>query len=138
MNNAPNLIDDRMDITLTFAAPELDDEDLQAEVEQLLPQIREIEGVEAANLLFAEQAPDGSKSLGGMALGAVKLVVDNSKIIRGLMGLSDALLGNKSLKLTVKARDGSEFSGEAKNREDLEYLLQQAEAFYQRRGQGQP
>lgn len=127
-----------MDITLTFTAPELHDEDLQAEVEQLLPQMREIEGVEAANLMVVEQVPDGSKSIGGFALGAVKLVVDNSKIIRGLMGLSSALLGNKSLKLTVKAQDGSEFSGEAHNREDLEYLLQQAEAFYQRRAQGQP
>lgn len=136
MNHCPDLIDDRMDITLTFAAPELDDEDLQAEVERLLPQLREIEGVEAANLMVAEQVPDGSKSFGGMALGAVRLVVDNSKIIRGLLGLGNALLGNKSLKLTVKARDGSEFSGEAKSREDLEYLLQQAEAFYQRREQG--
>jgi len=40
-----------MDITLTFQAPELDNEDLQAEVEQLLPQIREIEGVEQAVLI---------------------------------------------------------------------------------------
>ena len=54
------------------------------------------------------------------------------------MGLSNALLNNKTVKMTVKAPDGSEFSGEAKNRDDLEYLLQQAEEFYQRRGQNQP
>ncbi len=121
-----------MDITLTFEAPDLDDEDLQAEVEQLLPQIREIEGMQA-DLIAVELLPEGAKSAGGMVLGAVKLAVDNSKIIRGLMGVSNALLGNKALKLTVKAPDGSEFSGEATSREDLEYLLQQAEAFYQRR-----
>ncbi|MFM7424758.1 MAG: sugar ABC transporter permease [Elainella sp.] len=121
-----------MDIILTFAAPDLDDEDLQAEVEQLLPQIREIEGVRA-DPIAVERLPDGAKSAGGAVLGAVKLVVDNSKIIRSLIGVSSALLGKKALKLTVKAPDGSEFSGEATSREDLEYLLQQAEAFYQRR-----
>ena len=127
-----------MNITLTFQAPELDNEDLQAEVERLLPQVREIEGVEQANLIAVELPPDGSKAGGGFVLGALKFVADNSKIIQGLLGLSNALLGNKTLKMTVKATDGSEFSGEAKNREDLEYLLQQAEVFYQRREQGQP
>lgn len=127
-----------MNITLTFQAPELDNEDLQAEVERILPQIREIEGVEQADLIAVELPPDGSKAGGGFVLGALKFVADNSKIIQGLLGLSNTLLGNKTLKMTVKATDGSEFSGEAKNREDLEYLLQQAEVFYQRRGQGQP
>jgi hypothetical protein len=127
-----------MDVILTFQATNLDNEDLQAEVERLLPQIKEIEGVEQANLISVELPPDGSKAGGGFLLGALKFVADNSKIIQGLMGLSSALLGNKTLKLTVKAPDGSEFSGEAKNRDDLEYLLKQAEEFYQRRGQNQP
>jgi hypothetical protein len=126
-----------MDITLTFQAPELDNEDLQAEVEQLLPQIREIESVGQAALIGVDLAPDGSKSGGRFVLGALKFAADNSKIIQGLMGLSNALLGNKRLKMTVKAPDGSEFSSEAKNRDDLEYLLQQAEEFYQRQGQNQ-
>lgn len=125
-----------MNITLTFQAPELDDEDLQAEVEQLLPQIREIDGVAQADLIGVDLAPDRSKTGGGFVLGALKLVADNSKIIQGLMGLSNVLLGNKTLKMTVKASDGSEFSGEAKNRDDLEYLLQQAEEFCNRRRQG--
>jgi hypothetical protein len=127
-----------MDVILTFQAPELDNEDLQAEVERLLPQIQEIEGIEQAALIGVELPPEGSKAGGGFVLGALKFVADNSKIIQGLMGLSNALLGNKTLKMTVKASDGSEFSGEAKNRDDLEYLLQQAEEFYQRREQKQP
>lgn len=123
-----------MDIALTFQAPELNDEDLQAEVEKLLPQIREIDSVEQAYLISVELVPDGSKAGGGFVLGALKLVADNSKIIQALLSLSNALLGNKTLKMTVKASDGSEFSGEAKNRDELEYLLQQAEEFYRRRG----
>jgi len=123
-----------MDIALTFQAPELNDEDLQAEVEKLLPQIREIDSVEQADLISVEPVPDGSKAGSGFVLGALKLVADNSKIIQALLGLSNALLGNKTLKMTVKASDGSEFSGEAKNRDELEYLLKQAEEFYQRRG----
>ncbi|MEH2176703.1 sugar ABC transporter permease [Nostoc sp.] len=127
-----------MDITLTFQAPELDSEELQSEVERLLPQIRELDGVEQADLIGVEILPNGSKTGGGFVLGSLKFVADNSKIIQGLIGLSNALLGNKILKMTVKAPDGSEFSGEAKNRDDLEYLLQQAEEFYQRREQAQP
>ncbi|MBD1848468.1 sugar ABC transporter permease [Leptolyngbya sp. FACHB-711] len=127
-----------MDIILTFQSLELDNEDLQAEVECLLPQLREVDGVEEVALIDVKLPPDGSKSGGGFVLGALKFVVNNSKIIQGLMGLSNALLGNKTLKMTVKAPDGSEFSGEAKNRDDLEYLLQQAEEFYQRREQKQP
>lgn len=138
MDNSPDRINNHMNITLTFQAPELDNEDLQAEVERLLPQIQEIEGVEQADLISVELPPNGSKAGGGFVLGALKFVADNSKIIQGLLGLSNALLGNKTLKMTVKAPDGSEFSGEAKNRDDLEYLLQQAEEFYQRRGQKQP
>ncbi|MBA3921117.1 MAG: sugar ABC transporter permease [Nostocaceae cyanobacterium] len=125
-------------ITLEFQAPELDNEDLQVEVEKLLPQIREIEGVEQADLIEVDLLPQGSKAVGGFVLGAIKFVADNSKIIQGLMSLGDALLGDKTLKLTVKAADGSTFSGQAKSRDDLEYLLQQAEEFYQRRGQKQP
>lgn len=124
-----------MDITLSFTASGLNDEDLQSEVERLLPQIREIEGIEQANLVPIDCPPDGSKTAGGFVLATLKLVTENSKIIRGMMGLSSALLGNKTLKMTVKAPDGSEFSGEAKSRDDLEYLLQKAEAFYQRREQ---
>ena len=123
-----------MDITLTFQALELDEEDLQAEVKRLLPQILEIDGVEQVRLIRVE-APYGAKSNGGFVLGALKFVADNSKIVQGLLELSNALLGNKTLKMTVKAPDGREFSGEAKDRDDLEYLLHQAKQFYQQQGQ---
>jgi hypothetical protein len=45
MDNYLEQRDNYMDIILTFQAPELDNEDLQAEVERLLPQIQEIEGI---------------------------------------------------------------------------------------------
>jgi len=126
----------RTEILLTFQAPDLDDEDLQIYVERLLPQIRDIEGVEKANLVGAETTVEGSRSIGGFALGAVKVVAENSNIIKGLWSLSNTLTGNnKTLKMTVKAPDGREFSGEAKSRDDFEYLMQQAEEFYQRRSQ---
>ena len=122
----------QLQVTIAFQDPELDDEDLQTDVERLLPQIREIDGIEAVGLVPVEEMPVGAKSIGGIVVGAAKFAIDNSNILKGLVFVGNRLINGKTLKATFKAPDGREFSGEAGSRSDFEYLLQQAEAFFDR------
>jgi hypothetical protein len=122
-------------ITLTFQSADLSEEQLQAEMENLLPQLREVEGIDEVGLVAVDEAPPQTKSIGGFVLGALKFTIDNSKILTGLLGVGNAIVGNgKTVKLTVKAANGEEFSAEAKTVAELEQMQQMAAAFLDRRG----
>ncbi len=126
---------DRIPVTLTFQSADLSDDKLQSDVEELLPQLREIDGVAEADWVPVEAAPRGSKAFGDVVLGALKFTIENSKILTGLLGMGNAIVGNgKTVKISVKAANGNEFSGEAKNVEELEQVQQMAEDFLNRQG----
>jgi hypothetical protein len=119
-------------ITLTFQAPDRTSDQLQTDMETLLPQIREIAGVESAALAM-EAAPDGSKAGDGFIVGVLKLTIENSKILTGLLGVGNAIVGNgKTVKMTIKSKSGDEYSAEAKDLAELERMIQMAEASLER------
>ncbi len=107
----------------------LDDEDLQAEVENLLPQIREVDGVEDADLVEVREVPENSKSLTGYALGMLKTVLLDKAHLKDVFGLLRDRFGNKPIKLKLKAPDGRELDLEASNKEDFISVMQKAEDF---------
>ncbi|MEH2192206.1 MAG: sugar ABC transporter permease [Nostoc sp.] len=115
-------------VTISLSELGLDEEELQAEAENLLPQIKEVDGVENADLVAVTEAPQGSKAFGGFELGALKAIV-NPAFIKPLFGFLGTALGNKTIKLVVKATDGRELNLEASSREDLEFARQLAEDF---------
>jgi hypothetical protein len=119
-------------IILAFADAEEDAEWLQASAQDLLPLLREVEGVEEVGLLAERDVSVGSKSFGAMVPGAVKFMVEHSNILKGVVWLGDRLINGRTLKMKVKAPNGSEVEVEAKSREDFEYQLQQAIAFCER------
>jgi hypothetical protein len=126
---------DRPSVTLTFQSADLSDDRLQSDVEELLPQLREIDGVAEADWIAVEVAPRGSKAFGDVVLGALKFTIENSKILTGLLAVGNAIVGNgKTVKISVKAANGNEFSGEAKNLAELEQVQQMAEDFLNRQG----
>ncbi len=126
---------DRPYVTLTFQSADLSDEKLQSDVEELLPQLREIAGVAEADWVPVEMAPRGSKAFGDAVLGMLKFTIENSKILTGLLGVGNAIMGNeKTIKISVIAANGNEFSGEAKNLAELAQVQQMAEAFLNRQG----
>lgn len=59
-------------MTISLSEQGLDEEELQAEAENLLPQIKEVDGVEDADLVAVTEAPQGSKALGGFLLATLK------------------------------------------------------------------
>ncbi|MEH1776035.1 sugar ABC transporter permease [Nostoc sp.] len=115
-------------VTISLTELGLDEEELQTEAENLLPQIKEVDGVEDANLVAVTEAPQGSKAFGGFELGTLKAVV-NPALIKPLFGFLGRVLGNKSIKVGIKAPDGRELNLEASSREDLEFARQLAEDF---------
>ena len=124
-------------ITLTFQSAHLSDERLQANVEDLLPQLRDMDGVAEVGLVPVAEAPVNSKAIGAVVLGALKFTVDNSKILTGLVGLGSAMLGNgKTVEVSIKTSKGQEIIGKAKNSAELEQVVQMAEATLMRLEQG--
>jgi hypothetical protein len=128
---------DRPSIILMFQSADLSDDKLQSNVEELLPQLRDISGVADVSLVSVAEAPKNSKAMdgGALVLGALKFTIENSKILTGLLAVGNAIVGNgKTVKISVKASNGNEFSGEAKNLTELEQVQQMAEDFLNRQG----
>ena len=119
------------DIQLTISLSELglDDEELQAEVENLLPQIRDVDGVEDADLVEVASVPENSKSLSGYALGMLKTVLLDKAHLKNVFSFLRDRFGNKPIKLILKAPDGRELNLEASSREEFAFAMQQAENF---------
>lgn len=117
-----------IEITIALVDASLSDEELQEKVENLLPQLREVDGVEDADLVPVEQAPKDSKALGGFLLGLLKAEVSIVNI-KALFGFLGDRLGGKPIKLTVKAPDGRELNIEASSQAEFELAYQKAQEF---------
>lgn len=115
-------------VTLSLAGLDLDDEDLQAEVENLRPQLEEVDGVEAVDSVAVEDTPRGAKAFGGFLLGLLNLEVNPANIKTLFKFLGDRF-GNKPIKLVVKGTDGRELNLEASSREEFEFAFQKAQDF---------
>jgi hypothetical protein len=115
-------------VTISLSDPSLNDEELQAEVENLLPQIREVDGVEEADLVPVEEAPRGSKALGGFLWGLLMAEVSPANI-KALFGFLGDRLGGQPIKLNLKAPDGRELSIEASSQAEFDYAYQKAQEF---------
>ncbi|MCU0571110.1 MAG: hypothetical protein MUF49_31665 [Oculatellaceae cyanobacterium Prado106] len=116
-------------VILALMDAEDDADRLQASAQNLLPLLREVEGIEEVGLFTEAETPDGSKSFGAIVPGALKFLVENSQILQGVAWVGDRLINGRTLKMKVKAPNGSEVELEAKSREDFDYQLQQAIAF---------
>ena len=115
-------------MTISLTELDLDDEDLQAEVQNLLPQLRDVDGVEDADLIAVENAPKKTKALGGFLLGLLNAEVNPANIKTLFQFLSDRF-GNKPIKMVLKAPDGRELNLEANSREEFELACQKAQDF---------
>jgi hypothetical protein len=115
-------------VTISLTELNLDEEELQAEVQNLLPQLREVDGVEDANLVAVENAPKNTKALGGFLLGLLnaELNVANFKALFNFLG---DRFGNKPIKMVIKAPDGRELNLEASSREEFDFAFQKAQDF---------
>ncbi|MDJ0675893.1 MAG: sugar ABC transporter permease [Calothrix sp. MO_167.B42] len=115
-------------LTISLSELGLDAEELQTEIETLLPQIKEVDGVEDANLVEAKEAPRGAKAFGGFSLGMLETII-NPGYIKTVFGFLRDRFGNKTIKLALKAPDGREINLEASSREEFGFAMEQAQNF---------
>ena len=115
-------------VTISLSDPSLDDEELQAYMENLKPQLLQVDGVEEAKLVPVEEVPQGSKALGGFLLGLLTAEV-NPANIKALFGFLGERLGGKPIKMNVKASDGKELNIEASSQAEFELAYQKAQEF---------
>lgn len=117
-------------VTISLTELGLDDQELQAEVQNLLPQLRDVDGVEDADLVAVTDVPQGSKALGGFLLGLLNAEV-NPANLKALFSFIGDRFGNKPIKMVLKeSSDGSrELNLEASSREEFEFAFQKAQEF---------
>ncbi|MEH1866227.1 MAG: hypothetical protein V7K69_14665 [Nostoc sp.] len=114
-------------ITIALQEPGLDDDELQDETQRLLQQMLELDEVEDASLYRQAEAPEGSKSITGLAVGWLTTQV-NAKSIKALMGFLGDRLGNKTIELEIEA-NGKKLKVKASSRQELEAAIEAAQKF---------
>jgi hypothetical protein len=115
-------------VTISLANTGINDEELQTEVENLLPQIREVDGVENADLVGVIDTPEGAKAFGGFLLGILTAEVNPANIKALFKFLSDRLSG-QTIKLEVEKKDGDKLKIEASSQAEFDYAIQKAKEF---------
>ena len=111
-------------LLLSLQDPELDNDELQEETQEVLAALEDLELVEEANLV-EEAAPEGSKALGGFLLGVLGAEVSSENVKKLFAFLADRL-GDKQLKLNLETPDGRKLNLEAQSREEMDYLFDKA------------
>lgn len=117
-----------IEIVISLEESNLDDEELQEEVENLLPEIKEVDGVEQAGLVEVTEVPEGSKSVGGFVLGMLKTIINPSSLQILFFFLRENM-GHKKIKIELKARGGKTLKLEASGHRELEIAMQLAQDF---------
>jgi hypothetical protein len=115
-------------MTISLTELDLDEEELEKQVQTLLPQLREVDGVEDAGLVAVENAPKNTKALGGFLLGLLNAEL-NPANLKALFSFLGDRFGNKPIKMVLKAPDGRELNLEASSREEFEFAYQKAQDF---------
>ena len=114
-------------ITIALKSSDLDDQELQDSIQNLLPQLREVDGVEQANLIAVEEIPEGAKSVGGFLIGMLKAEV-NPVSIKSLFSFLGDRLSGKTIEMEVEA-NGKKLKVKASNQAELMAAIQAAREF---------
>lgn len=115
-------------LTISLPTEDMDEEELQTTIGNLLPQIREVDGVESADLVAATEIPKGSKSFGGFILGMLTAEVSPANIKALFKFLGDRLSG-KTIELEVEKKDGDKLKIKASSQAEFEFAIQKAQEF---------
>ena len=115
-------------LTIDLNDPDLDAEETDEAIQNLLAQMRELDEIEAVDRVFDPNPPADNKAIGGFVVGLLmaEVSVANFKKLGAFLG---DRLGNKPIKLKVKAPDGREMELEASSQAEFDYAYQKAQAF---------
>jgi hypothetical protein len=117
-----------VEVTIAFNDPNLDSEELEAQAQNLLSQLNDLDEIEAVNRVLDPNPPEGNKSVGGFIAGLLMAEVSKENF-KKLMGFLGDRLGSKPIKLKVKAPDGRELELEASSQAEFDYAYEKAQEF---------
>lgn len=114
-------------LTIAFSDPELDSEELEAQAQNLLTQMKDWDEIEAVDRVLDPNPPAGNKSVGAILVGLLTTQVnkDNAQKLLGFLG---DRLGNKSIELEVEA-DGKKLKVKASSQAELMVAIAAAQKF---------
>ncbi|MDJ0775367.1 MAG: sugar ABC transporter permease [Mastigocoleus sp. MO_167.B18] len=114
-------------IMISWSEDGLEDKELQAQTQKLIPEIKEVDGVETVNLVTVAEAPLGSKVFGPFSLGRLKTMVDPTKIKVLFEFIGDRMNG-KAIELDVEA-NYKKLKLKVDNEEELVTAVETAQKF---------
>ncbi|MEO0969392.1 MAG: hypothetical protein AAFX80_13955 [Cyanobacteria bacterium J06639_18] len=117
----------KIKIMISWSEDGLEDKELQAQTQKLIPEIKEVDGVEAVNLVTVAEAPLGSKVFGPFSLGRLKTMVDPTKIKVLFEFIGDRMNG-KAIELDVEA-NYKKLKLKVDNKEELVTAIETAQKF---------
>ncbi len=119
--------DSNIKFTIAFNDPNLYNDELEAQAQNLLAQMRDLDEVETVDRVLDPNPPAGNKAIGAMLVGLLTAQV-NKENAQKLLGFLSDRLGNKTIELEVEA-NGKKLKVKASSREELEAAIAAAQKF---------
>jgi hypothetical protein len=116
---------DIVTITIAFTDPELEPTEREEEALKLLPQLRDLDEVEAVERV-SQPTPEGGKGLGFIpGWLTAQVTVENGKKLLGFLG---GRLAGKTIEIEVEG-NGKKLKVKASNQDELKVAIAEAERF---------
>jgi hypothetical protein len=119
-------IESNIELVIDFI--DTDDEKRDQAVLRLLDELRDIDEVESAGRVIDPNPPKGVLAGEGFLVGLLKTEVSFANF-KKLMDFLKNRISNKSIKMKIKASNGTELELETSNQKDFEFAMQQAMVF---------
>jgi hypothetical protein len=115
-------------LTVAFTDPNLADEERELQLEQLEAEIANLAEVGTVVRVPSSVVPVGSREFASFLTGLLMAEV-NAENIKKLFGFLSDRFGNQPLEINLEKPDGSKVALKANSREELEFLIKQAQEF---------
>ena len=113
--------------TIAFNDPNLDSEELEAQAQSLLAQMRELDEIETVDRVLDPNPPAGNKAVGAILVGLLTAEVSPANV-KKLLGFLGDRLGNKPIELEVEA-NGKKLKVKASSQAELMAEIETAQKF---------
>ena len=121
------ITDSNIKLTIAFNDSNLDNDELEAQAQNLLAQMRDLDEVETVDRVLDPNPPKGNKAIGGMLVGLLTAQV-NLANAQKLLGFLGDRLGNKTIELEIEA-NGKKLKVKASSQAELEAAIAAAQKF---------
>ncbi len=113
--------------TIAFNDPNLDNDKLEAQAQNLLSQMRDLDEIETVDRVLDPNPPEGNKAIGGILVGLLIAQVNLANAQKLLGFLGDRLV-NKPIELEIEA-NGKKLKVKASSQAELEAAIAAAQKF---------